>query len=183
MPNTAEPTISKATLDDRESITELIAVSARGLGKDDYPPEEIEAALGGVWGVDTQLIKDQTYFLVHVDGTLAACGGWSYRRTLFGSDGEAERDPAELDPSSDPARIRAFFVHPDFARRGIGSLLLNVCEAEARKAGFKALSLGATLPGQRLYAVHGFVAQGTIAHDLGNGKTTPVIPMIKVLTD
>lgn len=177
------PTITTATLDDCDAIAELIAASARGLGRDDYPPEEIEAALGGVWGLDTQLVKDQTYFLVHVGDRLAACGGWSFRRTLFGSDGEAARDPEELDPASDPARIRAFFVHPDFARQGIGSLLLDTCEQAAREAGFRALSLGATLPGQRLYAVRGFVAQETIQHDLGNGKTTPVIPMIKQLTD
>jgi len=177
------PQIRKATLEDSDAIADLIAASARGLGRDDYPPEEIEAALGGVWGVDTQLIRDGTYFLVYLDDQLAACGGWSYRQTLFGSDGEAERDPAELDPATDAARIRAFFVHPDFARRGIGSLLLDVCEQQARKAGFRALSLGATLPGQKLYAVRGFVAGEPIDHTLGNGRTTRVIPMTKVLSD
>ncbi len=147
----------------------------------DYTDDEIEAALKGPWGLDTQLVKDSTYFLVNVDGELAACGGWSFRATLFGSDAEASRDAAHLDPAKDAARIRAFFVRPGFARQGIGTLLMQHCEAAAIAAGFRSLSLGSTLPGQRLYAVHGFVAGDPIDYDLGDGLSMLVIPMTKQL--
>lgn len=166
---------------DCPAITRLIAESARGLGKADYSDEVIDAALKGIWGLDTQLVKDGTYFLVYVNNTLAACGGWSFRTTLFGSDQDASRDAAPLDPATDSARIRAFFVHPLFARQGIGSALLERCEMEARKAGFRSLSLGSTLPGQRLYAAHGFVAGDPVDHDRGDGTLMKVIPMSKEL--
>ncbi len=173
--------IRAATMDDCPAITRIIAESARVLGKPDYTDDEIEAALKGPWGLDTQLVKDSTYFLVNVDGELAACGGWSFRATLFGSDAEASRDATHLDPAKDAARIRAFFVRPGFARQGIGTLLMQHCEAAAIAAGFRSLSLGSTLPGQRLYAVHGFVAGDPIDYDLGDGLSMLVIPMTKQL--
>jgi len=116
--------IQTATMADCPSITRLIAESARGLGKPDYTDDVIDAALQGIWGLDTQLVTDGTYFLVYVNNELAACGGWSFRTTLFGSDQDESRDAAPLDPATDPARIRAFFVHPRYARQGIGSALL-----------------------------------------------------------
>lgn len=173
--------IRTATLADCEVIRETIAESARGLCRGDYSDRQIELALTGIWGLDTQLVEDGTYFLVYVDEELAACGGWSFRRTLFGSDTGPGRDAARLDPATDAARIRAFFVRPKFARRGLGSLLLKRCEQEARHAGFRSLSLGATAPGQRLYAAHGFVAAKPIEYDLGDGTMMPVVPMTKRL--
>lgn len=174
--------IRQAAMDDLPAITELIAESARGLGSDDYSEAEIDAALRGAWGLDTQLVSDKTYFLVYADDELAACGGWSFRKTLFGSDAEGSRDAARLDPTSDPARIRAFFVRPKFARRGIGSMLMQHCERQAREAGFRSLTLGSTLPGQALYAAHGFVAGDPIDYDLGDSMSMLVIPMTKVLS-
>lgn len=173
--------IRTATVADCPAITRLIAESARGLGKPDYSDDVIDAALKGIWGLDTQLVKDGTYFLVYVNSELAACGGWSFRTTLFGSDRDDSRDAALLDPATDPARIRAFFVRPEYARQGIGSALLEHCETEARKAGFRSLSLGSTLPGQRLYAAHGFIAGEPVDHDRGDGTLMQVIPMTKDL--
>ncbi|RPI77426.1 MAG: GNAT family N-acetyltransferase, partial [Desulfobacteraceae bacterium] len=115
--------IRKAELNDCPEIEKLIALSARGLSAQDYTPEQIEGALQGAFGVDTQLIKDGTYFVVEAGGLLVGCGGWSKRKTLFGSDKRESRDPAELDPAIDPAKIRAFFVHPEWARKGIGRAL------------------------------------------------------------
>jgi GNAT superfamily N-acetyltransferase len=173
--------IRLATMADCAAITRLVAESARGLGKPDYSDEVIEAALKGIWGLDTQLVQDGTYFLVYVDNELAACGGWSFRTTLFGSDNDASRNATSLDPATDPARIRAFFVLPKYARQGIGSALLTRCEEEARKAGFRSLSLGSTLPGQRLYTAHGFIAGRPVDHDRGDGVLMQVISMTKQL--
>ena len=145
--------IRKATLADRAAIARLIAESARGLSRGDYSERQIEAALADVFGVDTSLILDGTYFVAESDGgTLIGCGGWSRRKTLFGGDQFAVRDASELDPLSEPAKIRAFFVHPAHARKGVGRALLAACEMEARSFGFRSLELLATLPGVRLYA-------------------------------
>lgn len=173
--------IRTATMADCAEISRLVSESARRLGRADYSDEVIEAALQGIWGLDTQLVKDRTYFLAYVAGELAACGGWSFRKTLFGSDRGASRDAAPLDPTTDAARIRAFFVLPQFARRGIGSALLDRCEQEAKKAGFRSLALGSTLPGQRLYAARGFIAGPPVLHDRGDGVLMEVIPMTKTL--
>jgi len=172
-------TIRRATLADSSDISTLIAESARELGRSDYSDDVIEAALKSAWGLDTQLLRDGTYFLALVDGELAACGGWSFRGTLFGSDSSSSRDNAGLRPGEDAARIRAFFVRPKFARQGLGSQLLAHCEQEARNAGFLTLSLGATEPGRRLYRAFGFVEGKPIDIDLGNGLTMQVIPMSK----
>lgn len=164
---------------DASDISALIAESARALGRSDYPAEIIEAALRSAWGLDTQLIADGTYFLVHVGDELAACGGWSFRSTLFGSDSRAARDATRLRPGIDPARIRAFFVKPAFARRGLGSRLLAHCEQEARAAGFQSVSLGATEPGRRLYRAFGYIEADPVDFDLGDGLSVPIIPMSK----
>jgi len=145
-----------ATLDDVPHLQKLIEQSARALGRNDYTEAQIEAALKGAWGVDTQLIRDQTYFVVESEAKLIACGGWSRRKTLFGSDAREGREPELLRPKKDAARIRAFFVHPEFARKRVGRMLLERCEAAAKAEGFSAAELVATLPGVRLYAACGY---------------------------
>ncbi|MBS0375370.1 MAG: GNAT family N-acetyltransferase [Proteobacteria bacterium] len=158
----------------------LIRRSIHGLGTGDYTPAQIEAALTGAFGVDTALIRDGTYFVIEgAGGEIAACGGWSHRRTLFGSDNRAGRDEGSLDPATEPAKIRAFFVDPAHARRGLGRMLLERSEADARRAGFRALELMATLPGQRLYREYGFVAMGEVDHPLPGGLTIRFVPMRK----
>jgi GNAT superfamily N-acetyltransferase len=163
-------TIRQATLDDVSQLRRLIADSARTLARGDYSSIQIEAALRGAWGVDTQLIRDGTYFIVEVGRSLAACGGWSRRRTLFGSDTQVGREPDLLDPRKDAARIRAFFVHPDFARQGIGSRLLERCEAAAQAEGFSSAELVATLPGERLYRRFGYEVMERREYELGEGN-------------
>ncbi|MBY0513712.1 MAG: GNAT family N-acetyltransferase, partial [Gemmataceae bacterium] len=130
-----------ATPDDVAAIERLIAASARGLCGADYTPAQVEAALGTAWGCDTELVRDGTYYVAEDGGALVACGGWGKRRTLFGSDRRPDRQSDLLDPARDAARIRAFFVHPDWARRGLGRELLARCEDAAKAAGFRAAAL------------------------------------------
>jgi GNAT superfamily N-acetyltransferase len=171
-----------ATLDDEPTLRALIARSIRTLGIGDYTAEQIEAALLGAFGVDTALIRDATYF-VALDGRgeIAGCGGWSGRRTLFGGDARAERDDARLDPRVDAAKIRAFFIDPAHARRGIGRALLEHCESQAARAGFGRCELMATLPGVRLYARYGYEAGRAIEHPVPGGLSITFVPMSKVL--
>ena len=164
---------------DVDALRELIALSARELSGDCYSSEQIEAALLGAWGVDTQLVLDETYVVVECDRQLAGCGGWSRRRTLFGADNETHRDSSDLDPRVDAARIRAFFVHPAYARRGIGTAILEYCEKKARAAGFDRFELMATLPGRRLYEARGYSAAEPIQWSLGDGLTIEFVPMSK----
>jgi GNAT superfamily N-acetyltransferase len=160
----------------------LIARSARGLSMADYRPSQIEGALQGAFGVDTQLLSDQTYYLVEKAGEFIGCGGWSFRATLFGGDARADRDCTSLDPKTQPARIRAFFVDPNHARRGIGSMLLEHCENEARSFGFSQVELMATLPGVKLYAARGYVGGAVVHFAVGSGETIEFIPMRKTLS-
>src|SRR5215831_15026609 len=176
-------TLRVAILDDTPALEDLIRRSIRTLGVRDYSASQIEGALRGAFGVDTQLIRDGTYFVVEAADLLVGCGGWSKRRTLFGSDARGERDAAELDPAQDAAKIRAFFVSPDYARRGIGRLLLKRCEAAARKEGFTRFELMATLPGVRLYAACGYVAADPIQYPLGGSETITFVPMSKHARD
>jgi GNAT superfamily N-acetyltransferase len=173
--------VRKATLAERVEIARLIAESARGLSLADYSAEQVEAALGGVFGVDTELIADGTYFVADAGGTLVGCGGWSKRRTLFGGDRYGAREAGELDPQVDAAKIRAFFVHPAWARQGIARAILARCEAEAARAGFRALELMATLPGVRLYAAQGYEAGERVEYELGDGVRIELVPMRKEL--
>lgn len=170
-----------ATLDDIPALETLIACSIRTLGAGDYTAAQIEAALRGAFGVDTQLIRDRSYFVVeeNAERRLVACGGWSRRRTLFGSDAREGRDAAELDPATDAARIRAFFVAPEAARQGIGTLLLEHCEAQARAHGFRRFELMATLPGVRLYAARGYRPGTPIRHRMTEDLTIEFVPMAK----
>lgn len=170
-----------ATRADQPALQQLIARSARALGAADYRPEQIEAALLGAFGVDTQLIDDGTYFVVEADGQMAGCGGWSRRRTLFGGDSARERDAGQLDPRTDAAKIRAFFVHPEHARHGIGRMLLERCESEARARGFRRFELMGTLPGVRLYRALGYRPGAMIHYPLGSGITIEFVPMSKEL--
>jgi GNAT superfamily N-acetyltransferase len=166
---------------DEVALQQLIARSARELGIQDYSTAQIEGALQGAFGVDTQLIDDGTYFVAEMGRKLVGCGGWSRRRTLFGGDSHAARDAGELDPKLDAARIRAFFVDPDYARRGIGRALLVRCEAEARAHGFTRLELMGTLPGVRLYQAFGYEPGAMIRHPVGADLSIEFIPMRKAL--
>jgi GNAT superfamily N-acetyltransferase len=173
--------LRKAISADIPELQALIARSARGLSGEDYRPAQIEGALRGAFGVDSQLLTDETYFVVEAAARAVACGGWSYRSTLFGGDGRAGRDASILDPKTQPAKIRAFFVDPDNARRGIGSLLLNHCEAQARQHGYSHVELMATLPGVKLYAARGYHGMPMVRFDVGAGESIEFIPMRKAL--
>ena len=155
----------------------------RVLQAGDYSPAQLEGALGNVFGVDTQLIADRTYYVIddtsQPERRIVACGGWSKRRTLFGSDLALERSDSLLNPSVDPAKIRAFFIHPDWARMGLGTELLSACESAARKAGFDHFELGATLTGERLFSARGYRAGEKMLVPLPNGATLPIIRMTK----
>ncbi len=172
-----------ATPDDQPILQQLIARSIRTLGAGDYSQEQIDAALRGAFGLDSGLIRDGTYF-VAVTGTreIVACGGWSRRRTLFGSDDRTDRDESDLDPRTDAAKIRAFFVDPAHARRGVGRALLEKSETEAANAGFTAFELMATLPGVRLYEKFGYQAGAAVAYPLPGGLTIRFVPMTKRAT-
>jgi GNAT superfamily N-acetyltransferase len=173
--------LRKATHADRPELERLIARSARALGAVDYRPEQIEGALRGAFGVDTQLIDDGSYFVVEDQGRLVGCGGWSRRRTLFGGDAHTQRDAQELDPAIDAAKIRAFFVDPDYARQGIGKALLERCEREARAHGFSRCELMGTLPGVRLYQACGYVVTQRVHYPVGSGVSIEFVPMQKSL--
>ena len=174
-------TIRPATLADRDVLQDLIARSARGLSAADYRPEQVEGALQGAFGVDSQLINDGTYFVVEEAGVIVGCGGWSFRKTLFGGDKRPERDAAELDPGTEPAKIRAFFVDPAHARRGIGTMLLEKCEAEARLRGFSRVELMSTLPGIRLYSARGYAGVQQVQYEVSPGVVIEFLPMSKRL--
>jgi GNAT superfamily N-acetyltransferase len=175
--------IRRAILADIPALRELIDLSVRSLQVHDYSPAQIEGALGTVFGVDSQLITDGTYFVLEAIGggekKIVGCGGWSKRKTLFGSDHGAGREDSLLDPRRDNAKIRAFFVHPEWARQGIGSQILEACESAAKKAGFHGFELGATITGERLYRTKGYMEIDRIDVPLGNGASLPVIRMSK----
>jgi GNAT superfamily N-acetyltransferase len=173
--------LRKATLADRPAIEELIAQSARGLSRQDYSARQIEAALTTVFGVDTNLILDETYFIADCADTLVGCGGWSKRKTLFGGDRYSDRNAAELDPRIEPAKIRAFFIHPHYARQGIGRAILTTCEAEARANGFRSVELMSTLPGISLYKACGYDGDKRIEIELVDGISLELLPMRKDL--
>ncbi len=171
-----------ATLGDIAALTDLIAGSARDLSAG-YSAAQIEAALGSAFGVDVQLISDGTYYVAAIGDRLIACGGWSRRARLFGAGGNAAAENTEtmLDPSCDAARVRAFFTHPQWARRGLGRTLLGHCESEAQRAGFRQMELVATLAGQQLYENCGYRAVAPVAHTLPDGTLIPFVLMKKAL--
>ncbi len=172
----------------------LIEASVRGLQAQDYSQAQIEGALKTVFGVDSQLVADGTYFVAqaeagatqHPEATnsqsrmiIVGCGGWSKRKTLYGSDHWTGREDALLDPLRDAAKIRAFFIHPNWARRGVGSMILQACEEAAKSAGFARFEMGATLTGAKLFGANGYVAVTPITIPLANGESLPVIHMEK----
>lgn len=162
-------------------LHELIQQSVRKLQANDYTAEQIEGALGHALGLDTQLVEDRTYFVAETVGqrSVVACGGWSHRATLFGSDGGPHREESFLDPSRDSAKIRAIFVHPDWSRQGLGSLILAHCEEQARAAGFRRLEMGSTLTGVPLYTLKGYRACERVDVPLPNGAVLPIVRMAK----
>lgn len=174
--------IRPAQPSDIPTLRLLIDVSVRGLQTADYSPAQIEAALQKVFGVDTQLISDDTYLLAETQQQeIVGCGGWSKRKTLYGGDVFAAREDSLLDPTKDAAKIRAFFVHPNWARRGIGTLILEACENAAMAAGFTRFEMGATLTGVPLYAACGYTALENLEVPMGGGLTLPIIRMEKRL--
>jgi GNAT superfamily N-acetyltransferase len=172
--------LRQATPADIAPLRELIARSIRELGVADYTPEQIEAGLAGAFGVDSALIRDGTYFVAVTEhDEIVGCGGWSRRRTLFGGDARTDRDDGLLDPQTDRAKVRAFFIHPDHARRGLGRRILERCESEAARAGFAGLELMATVPGRRLYEACGYLSEPPIEQPLPGGLYITFVPMKK----
>jgi GNAT superfamily N-acetyltransferase len=168
-----------AVPEDIPVLRQLIDASVRSLQTQDYTPAQIEGALKTVFGVDSQLIADRTYMVAETELMIVGCGGWSKRKTLYGSDHWMDREDSLLDPTSDAAKIRAFFIHPDWARRGVGTLILKACEDAAKAAGFTRYEMGATLTGAKLFGVKGYVSVRPISIPLPNGETLPVIHMEK----
>ncbi len=173
--------IRLARTEEIPALEQLIAASVRGLSMGYYSPEQIESALLHVFGVDTQLIADGTYFAAELEGQIVGCGGWSKRKTLFGGDQAKEGEDNLLDPVTEPARIRAFFIHPDFARRGIGKQIIKACEQAAAAAGFRRLEMAATLPGEPMYTAIGYAAIERFDLPFPNGISLPLVRMGKSL--
>jgi len=171
-----------ATAADIPAIAALIPHSVRVLQAPYYSAAQLEAAIGDIFAVDSQLIGDGTYFVIEAEGAIVAGGGWSRRRSLCGGDARRGDDEAVLDPRTDPARIRAFYVHPHWARRGLGRALIVACEDAIRSAGFGAITLSATLAGQPLYSALGYVARERSEFELANGSTFTVVAMDKRLS-
>ncbi len=170
-----------ATSADLPALHELIPASVRALSRGYYTPEQTESAIRHVFGVDTQLITDRTYFVATADGEPVGCGGWSRRSTLFGGDQMKSGPDPLLDPGTEPARIRAFFVRPGWARRGVGSRILQACLEAARLEGFRSLELAATLPGEPLYRAFGFETRERLDTVLADGVSVPFIRMSRSL--
>jgi len=171
--------IRLAIQSDIPALEALIPLSVRGLQAPYYSPAQMEAALGPVFGVDRTLIYDGTYFTVEHSGRIVGCGGWSRRRAVFGGDRGRVGEDASLDPATNPARIRAFFVHPEWARQGIGRAILEACEAALRAAGFREAMLVATLAGEPFYTVFGYTVAERYDAPLSDGLTLPVVRMTK----
>ena len=168
-----------ATFEDIPQLNELIGLSVRGLSRDYYTSSQIESAIKYIFGVDTQLIIDGSYYVAQIDDTIVGCGGWSKRNTLYGGDQHKEIEDPLLDPKYEAARIRAFFVHPDHARQGVGRHIINVCETAAKNSGFNSFELGATLPGVPLYAAMGYAAIERIDAPLPDGELLGIVKMRK----
>jgi len=170
-----------ATSEDVAGIRGLIDASVRGLQAGDYSAAQIEGALATVFTVDSQLIADGTYFVALAEGAeMAGCGGWSFRKTLYGGDHQVEAiAPERLDPAVDAAKVRAIFVHPRFARMGLGSLILEAAESAAAAAGFKRFEMGSTLTGVTLYTLKGYREVSRVLVPVGGGEQIEVVRMVK----
>ena len=186
--------IRLATIEDVPALQALIRGSVSVLSAQYYTSKQIASALSHVFGVDTQLILDETYFIAEVQGQIAGSGGWSKRKTLFGGD-QAKADrvdsglPTSLDaapdallnPATDAARVRAFYVHPQWSRKGIGSLILKSCEDAARNEGFRNIELAATLPGVPFYLARGYEKAEEILIGMRDGESLPTFRMTRSL--
>jgi GNAT superfamily N-acetyltransferase len=166
-----------AILDDVPALTALMDAAIAELQRDFLSDAQI-AASRTIMGIDTLLIEDGTYFVVEVGGLLAGCGGWSRRATLYGGHHTPRRDSALLDPAVDPARVRAMYTSPDYARRGVGRLILSLCEAAAAAEGFTRLELMSTLAGEPLYTAYGFRPLERVT-DATGGVPVPIVRMEK----
>ena len=168
-----------AQLEDIPALEELIPISARVLQSGYYSTEQLDAAIGTIFGVDSQLIRDGTYLIASVDGRIVGCGGWSQRKALYGGDRLKKAEDPLRDPLHDPAMIRAFFVHPDMARKGIGRELLRLSEVGAAQAGFASIEIVATLAGEPLYLACGYVTVERYSIECAEGLALPVVRMKK----
>ncbi|HXJ00285.1 MAG TPA: GNAT family N-acetyltransferase [Micropepsaceae bacterium] len=167
-----------ATPDDVQRLTALMNAAISELLKPFLTADEITASFS-VMGLDTRLIEDGTYFVIESDGSLAGCGGWSRRATLFGGSHSAGRNDALLDPRTDSARVRAMYTHPAFVRRGVGRLILQLCERAAAGEGFRHAELAATLAGEPLYRACGYSEIERFETDTPSGIRVPLIRMGK----
>lgn len=173
--------VRPATPEDIPSLKQLIPTSARALSVGYYTESQVESAIVYVFGVDSQLIADGTYFVAVSDDQIVGCGGWSKRKTLFGGDQMKEVEDNLLDPGQDAAKIRAFFIDPRWARQGIGRRIIELCEEAARQEGFHRMEMGATLPGEPLYAALGYSVAERTDYLMPNGETLPLAYMEKSL--
>lgn len=174
--------LRKAKFEDQAEIAALIAESVRGLSGADYNENQIELSIKTVFGVDTDLIADETYFVAESEGKIVGCGGWSKRKTLYGASiYEQSRDSEILNPEFDAAKIRAFFIHPKFARKGIGTAILQACETEAKAHGFRVAEMMSTLPGVKLYAVRGYAGNERVSIPIGEDEEIICVKMRKNL--
>jgi len=190
--------IRKAQPADVPVLEALIDRSVRALQSKDYSPSQLESALATVYGADSQLIADGTYYAVETEAVsdlrtgsnapdaptqIVGCGGWSKRKTLYGGDQWTGREDSLLDPQKDAAKIRAFFVDPDWVRHGIGTLILKACEAAAIEEGFRRLEMGSTLTGVAFYRALGYLEREKLAVPLKNGESLPIVRMEKRVAD
>jgi GNAT superfamily N-acetyltransferase len=174
------PTCRVATHEDLAVLMPLVDAAITELQRGFLDDAQIESSRA-IMGIDTQLVDDGTYFVVEIDGRIAGCGGWSRRATLYGGDHSAGRDAKLLDPSVDPAKVRAMYTHPDFARRGVGRLILERCEAAAAAEGFSTLELMGTMSGRPLYEAYGFTVVEELT-DASGGAAVPLVRMRKPVT-
>jgi len=178
-----EPTLTHrlVTLDDLPGLKALMDAAISELQKPFLDEAQIQSSRT-IMGLDTQLIDDGTYFLVHADGEVAGCGGWSRRATLYGGDQTPGRSAALLDPTKDAARTRAMYTHPRHTRKGVGRLILSLCEEAARAEGFKRMELMSTMAGEPLYRACGYQPLDRVTDDRG-GAPVPLLRMTKDLKD
>ena len=170
-----------ATESDLPALREVMRRSIERLQDDFLTPQQVRAS-HGVMGLDTQLVRDGTYFVVERDGRIAGCGGWSWRSTLYGGDKSVvTREPRPLDPATEPARVRAMYTDPDFVRQGVGRLVIQLCEDAARAAGFRFTTMMATMAGVPLYEACGYAAVEKVLSDPIDGVRVPLVRMEKML--
>ncbi|MEK6279655.1 MAG: GNAT family N-acetyltransferase [Acidobacteriota bacterium] len=175
-------TIRLAEVDDISELKKLITESVTHLSANYYTLKQINSGLLHVFGVDTQLIQDGTYFIAERENQIVGAGGWSKRETLYGGDQrKADQPDPLLDPRTEPARIRAFYIHPRFSRQGVGTMILQACEDAARAAGFKRVELAATLPGEPFYSAHGYQKAEEIPIETPDGESLATFRMTRFL--